>query len=265
VERIVFLTDGAVSTEDAVLERMRWRLGPARLHALGIGAAPNRYLMRQMAAAGRGLFDFISRVDEAENRIDTFLARLSRPVMTDLEMTWEGTAPLEIFPQRLPDLHAGEPLTLSARFGPGAGPGRLVLEGRVKGSRIRRVLEIGAGAGRTTGIATRWARAKVGGLTDSLHEGADPDAVRQAVIAVSRRFGIVTRFTSLVAVEEFPTASGDSRRISVPATVPATGQLPRGGTGEPLIRRVMILCLLAAAVTGFAGRAARRLRARERR
>jgi len=264
VERIVFLTDGAISTEDVVLDRIRSRLGSARLHTLGIGAAPNRYLMRQMAAAGQGLCDFISRVDQADNRIDAFLSRLSRPVMTDIVLTWEGVAPLETFPERLPDLHAGEPLTLSAWFGTGSGPGRLVLDGRIGGSRIRRVLDVGEGAGRPTGIATRWARAKVGDLMDSLHEGADPDAVRQAVIDVSRRFGIMTRFTSLVAVEEFPTANGDSRRVTVPSTVPAAGQLPRGGTREPLIRLAMILCALAAGVTGFASRAMSRVRRREK-
>jgi Ca-activated chloride channel family protein len=264
VERIVFLTDGAVSTEDVVLERIRSRLGPARLHTLGIGAAPNRYLMRQMAAAGRGLCDFISRVDQAENRIDAFLSRLSRPVMTDIALTWEGVAPLETFPGRLPDLHTGELLTLSAWFGPGSGPGRLVLDGRIGGSRIRRVLDVGEGAGGPTGIATRWARAKVGDLMDSLHEGAEPDAVRQAVIDVSRRFGIMTRFTSLVAVEEFPTANGENRRVTVPSTVPTAGQLPQGGTPEPLIRLAMILCALAAGVTGFASRAMSRVRCREK-
>jgi Ca-activated chloride channel family protein len=263
VERMIFLTDGAVSTEDAMLERIRSRLGAARLHTLGIGAAPNRYLMRQMAAAGQGLSDFISRVDQAENDIDLFLSRLSRPVMTDIELTWEGDAPLETYPRRLPDLHAGEPLTLSARFAHGAEPGRLILTGRLGGGRVRRVLDVGAGVGRSTGIATRWARHKVGDLLDSLHEGADPDAVRQEVIDVSSRFGIVTRYTSLVAVEEFPTANGDSRRVKVASATPGTGQLPLGGTREPLLRLVMMLCALAAGVTSFAGHALRRGRGGE--
>jgi Ca-activated chloride channel family protein len=242
-----------VSTEDAVLERIRSRLGGARLHTLGIGAAPNRYLMRRMAAAGRGLSDFISRVDQAENDIDVFLARLARPVMTDVELTWEGEQPLETYPQRLPDLHAGEALLLSARFAPGAAPGRLVLNGRLDGGPLRREVELGRGAGQDTGIATRWARHKVGDLMDSLHRGAGPDAVRQAVIDVSLQFGIVTRYTSLVAVEEFATANGESRRVRVASAAPGAGQLPLGGTGEPLLRLLMILCALAAGVTGLAG------------
>ncbi|TDI33964.1 MAG: VWA domain-containing protein [Acidobacteria bacterium] len=258
VERIVFMTDGAVSTEDAVLERIRSRLGKARLHTLGIGAAPNRYLMRKMAEAGKGLCDFISRVDQAGNQIDLFLSRLSRPVMTDIELTWEGDVPPDTYPQRLPDLHAGEPLILSARFAPGAGQGRVVLSGRLAGGPIRRVLDLGGSPGHATGIATRWARHKAGDLMDSLHQGADPDLVRRDVIEVSRRFGIVTRYTSLVAVEEFPTADGVNLQIRVASAVPGRGQLPLGGTHEPLMRLVMMLCAIAAGVTGLVGHALRR-------
>jgi len=208
VERIVFLTDGAVSTEDAMVERIRSHLGSTRLHTLGIGAAPNRCLMRQMAVAGQGLCDFISRVDQAENDIDLFLSRL-------------------------PDLHAGEPLTLSARFARAAGNGHLVMNGRLGEGRIRRVLDVGAGSHQPTGIATRWASHKVTDLVDSPHEGAD--AVRQAVVDVSRRFGIVTRHTSLVAVEEFPTANGGSRLVRVANAAPgaehALGRV-RNGMGR---------------------------------
>ena len=82
-QRIIFLTDGGVDDEDDILRIVRAGIGAARLHALGIGPAPNRYLMRKMAEAGRGLCEFISTTSGLDNRVDAFFARLSRPVMTD--------------------------------------------------------------------------------------------------------------------------------------------------------------------------------------
>ena len=248
-ERIVFLTDGAVSNEDAILQRVSSALGATRLHVLGIGAAPNRYLMSNLAAAGRGLCGFISRVERAENRIDAFLARLDRPVMTDLRLTWSGEQPLEVWPEQLPDLHAGEPLYLSVRFRSGAAPARLSFEGRLAGGSLLQEMDLNAGPERATGIATRWARAKVAALTDRLHRGGDTAAVRTEVIDVSKRFRIVTRYTSLVAVEAFPTAGEDARLVRIAGGLPGSGQLPFGGTHGPLHR---LAGLLLAAAGGIA-------------
>ncbi len=251
VQRIIFLTDGAVDNEDGILREVRARLGNARLHTLGIGSAPNRYLMRKMAAAGRGVCEFISDTATAENRVDAFLVRIDRPVMTDLALEWEGIDAHEIYPSPLPDLHAGEPLFVSARIGSGLSVRRLSLKGRTTDGPLSFELEAEDGPRAGTGVATRWARAKVESLMDTLHENADLDSVRRAVIGVSIPFGIVTRYTSLVAVEEFPTATGDAVPVRVANGLPLgsglPGDLPQGGTAEPL------LFLAGIVLAGFGG------------
>ena len=250
-QRIIFLTDGGVDDEDDVLRMVRAGLGAARLHALGIGPAPNRYLMRKMAEAGRGLCEFISTTSGVDNRVDAFFARLSRPVMTDLELDWEGVASAEIYPSRLPDLFSGEPLFVSARLGAGHSVRRVLLKGRTHDGPIGFDLIAEDGNPLESGVAVRWARARVESLTDALHENADPDAVRRAVIDVSTAFGIVTRYTSLVAVEETPSASGDVRLVKVPSGIPLgstlLGELPQGGTDEPLLFLVGILLVCSGA------------------
>jgi Ca-activated chloride channel family protein len=237
VRRLIFLTDGAVDNEDAILRDVRARLGRARLHALGIGSAPNRYLMRKMAEAGRGTCEFIATSDSAENRVEAFLARLDRPVMSDLRLEWDGVEPSDAYPSPLPDLHAGEPLYVSARIDGGRSVRRVTLRGRTLEGPLAfdlRTEERGGG----DGVATRWARARVESLMDTLHSNADPESVRRAVIGVAVPFGIVTRYTSLVAVEEFPTATGDALPVQVASGLPfgstLMGDLPQGGTMEPL-------------------------------
>jgi len=240
--RIIFLTDGAVDNEEAVLSEVRSGLAGARLHTLGIGAAPNRYLMRAMASAGRGLCDFISTTDGAGNRVDAFFSRLSRPVMTGLSLAWKGGESIESYPALLPDLHEGEPLFLSARLAPGRSLPRLVLCGSTLDGAEHLEAAAEGPAATDSGVAVRWGRARVEALLDTLHDGASPEAVRAAVIDVSRTFGIVTPYTSLVAEEEFPTATGGllpgegGERVARglgPARRPAAGRDRRAGPGPP--------------------------------
>jgi Ca-activated chloride channel family protein len=252
LQRIIFLTDGAADNEDAILQDVRSGLGAARLHTLGIGAAPNRYLMRKMAAAGRGLCEFISTTDGAANRVDAFLTRLDRPVMTDLTLTWDGTAPVESYPAFLPDLHSGEPLFLSARLAPGRTVPRLVMSGTTLEGTLRLDVTASGPAAPDSGVAVRWGRAKVESLLDTLHDGAESDQVRRAVVEVSTAFGFVSPYTSLVAVEKFPTATGDCQRARIANALPdgsqVLGDLPSGGTDGPILFLLGMLFLFAGSV-----------------
>jgi Ca-activated chloride channel homolog len=249
VPRVVLLTDGAVGNEDEVVRSIRAHPGRVRLHALGIGSAPNRYLMRKMAEAGRGLWGFISTTDGLSNRIDAFLARLDSPVLADLRLEWEGAPPEAIHPAVLPDLHAGETLWLSARQVPGAPLGRPVLVGRGPLGTLRLPIEVAAPSPEGSGVAVRWARAGIESLLDALQEGADPAAIRAEVVTLSKEFGIASPFTSLVAVEDFPTATGEARTVKVPSSLPVgstlDGSLPQGGTDDALRFLVGILLMIA--------------------
>ncbi|MGD8377386.1 MAG: VIT domain-containing protein [Acidobacteriota bacterium] len=229
LRRIVFLTDGGVNNEEEVLRIVHEGSGSVRLHALGIGAAPNRWLLREMARRGRGSCRFLPGPEEAEVEIEAFLARLDRPVLRDLRLSG-GRA--EIYPEPLPDLHAGEPLLASLRFAPGVPLGELRLAGRSRERELDLAVDVGRAAERSSGVAQRWARARVVALLDSLHRGADPDGVREAVVRTSLAYHILTRYTSLVAVEAYPTAANPASRVAVPAAWP-TGMLPRGGTTGP--------------------------------
>jgi len=257
VKRIVLITDGAVNGEEEMVSEVTRALGDARLNVVGIGAAPNRPLMRRIARAGRGSCEFIVSLEEVEERIDAFLRRIDRPVLADPRLDWDGAPPLDSYPGRLPDLHAGEPLFVSLRLGPSHPGTRARLTGWTETGSVEVDLAVPPDAPRGAGIATRWARARVDELLDGLHEGADPDKVREQIVGLATRFNLVTRFTSLVAVEETPTAAGPATAVAVANALPPgglqDGALPQGATSGPLLLRVgLLLVLLGAAVVGLA-------------
>ncbi len=235
--RVIFLTDGAVANEQEVLRAIAERLGETRLHTIGIGAAPNAYLMRKMAWHGRGICEFVATMKQADNRIDAFFDRLERPVWTDLELHWNGVQAEGVAPGRLPDLYRNEPLVLSAKLD-GASGGTLTVGGwSIDGWTERTVALDQTGIG-NNGIALTWARAQVETLMDSLLEGADQQAVRGDVIDLALAFHLVTAYTSLVAVEQYPGELSDGLQSARLA-------LPRSGTLDPLKRGVALLLVAA--------------------
>lgn len=262
VQRIILITDGAVGNEEAVSAAVARSLGAARLHIVGIGPAPNRFLMREVARFGRGACEFIVADSELGERMEAFLGRVDRPVMRDLSLDWDGAPPLESYPERLPDLHAGEPLFVSLKLSPAMRGARALLVGRLAEGEIGTDLKIAPNAPRGAGVATRWARAKVRSLLDGLHRGADPAQVRAAVIAVARRFNLVTRYTSLVAVEEYRTAEGTWTTLPVANSLPRgsrlrMGVLPQGGTAGPLILVIGFVLTCAGATLSWLWRLVR--------
>jgi len=235
--RVIFLTDGAVANEQEVLRAISGRLGDTRLHTIGIGAAPNAYLMRKMAWHGRGVCEFVATVTQAHNRIDAFFDRLERPVWTDLELRWDGVVAEGVAPGRLPDLHQDEPLVLSAKLGAQQG-GTLTVGGWSVDGWTERTVELDRTGIENQGVALTWARAQVETLQDSLYEGADEQTVRGGVVDIALAFRLVTAYTSLVAVEQYAGELSDG-----PGSF--TGrELPRTATLGPLRARAAWLLVM---------------------
>ena len=77
VRQVIFITDGAVSSETALFAAIEQRLGDARLFTVGIGSAPNSYFMRKAAQFGRGTYTHIGDVGR-RHREDDGLVRQAR-------------------------------------------------------------------------------------------------------------------------------------------------------------------------------------------
>ena len=222
LRRVVLITDGAVNNEDEVVTAVAGKLGESRLHVVGIGPAPNRWLMRKLAASGRGAAEFIGSISDVRARTEALLARTERAVITGVAVEGGGT-PLEIAPDPIPDLYDGKPLVITGRIPKGVEVGRLTLSGTAAGGPVTLDLPLDA-ASPHAGIGTRWARARAESLEDARRAGADPERVRRDVIDLALRFTLVTPYTSFVVVEnESPELEG-------------VEELPSCGTLDPLLR-----------------------------
>ncbi len=248
LRQVVLATDAAIGNEDELLRLIEAERGEARLFPVGIGSAPNEHFLRKAAEAGRGTRAVIRDVNAVAEEMDALLARLDRPAMRDITLDWPGVA--EAYPARVPDLYQGEALQVVARLDRLAGA--VTVRGRTPEPWARRVPLSGETPTPAPGIGRLWARGRVDELEDRLRRGADEDEVRPMIVDVALRHGLVTRFTSLVAVDRTPVRPQDeamgSTRIGN-ATPAGSLAFAQGSTGWPReLALAAALALLALAL-----------------
>lgn len=251
LRQVIFMTDGSVANEEALFETIVSGLGRSRLFTVGIGSAPNAYFLRRAARFGRGTHTLVASPGDVQARMEELFAKLERPVLSDIEVLWNDE--VEMWPERIPDLYAGEPVVVTARLARSVG--EVTVRGRRAGRpwEVRLPLHEGEPA---SGIGVLWARRKIASLMDSLAGGADANEVRGAVVALALEQHLVSRWTSLVAVDVTPSRPPDEALAGgvVPANLPAgwdpaaVGLLPRGATPAPLLRLAGLTLLLGSAL-----------------
>jgi len=226
LRQVVFLTDGAVSNEDELFQQIAARIGENRLFTIGIGSAPNSYFMRKASQVGRGSFTYIGKPEEVEDRITALLDKLARPALTDIAVEWPAglDAVAEFYPNPIPDLYDGEPILLTARL---AGAKLSDLSGSLK-LRGKRLSEAWEGEislkhiEPATGVASIWARSKFEDVEDGVYRGRPAEEVRSEALDLALAHQLVTRYTSLVAVDETPVRDVDDplHRLEIPRNLP---------------------------------------------
>ncbi|MBI2841249.1 MAG: marine proteobacterial sortase target protein [Acidobacteria bacterium] len=238
VRQVIFITDGCVSNEDELFRAITGGLGASRLFTVGIGSAPNSYFMRKAAEFGRGTFTYVGDLSEVSAKMGALFAKLESPVLSDVRIAWSGAA-VEAWPDKVPDLYLGEPVVVAAATTSVDG---VEVFGRIGGEPWQQSLRFDSEA-RGSGIGALWARHKIEALMDTLSEGAEEEKVRPEVVAVALQHHLVSKYTSLVAVDVTPTApqGADTQTHKIPANLPSGwkydkvfGTLPQTATPGPL-------------------------------
>jgi Ca-activated chloride channel family protein len=223
---VVFLTDGYIGNEYEVLALLRSRIGDARLFAFGVGSGVNRFLLDRMGTLGRGFTRYMDSTENVKAVAKELADRLDAPVLTDIRIDWGSLDPRDVAPQGIPDLFAGGSVRVQGRYAHG-GQYHLVVHGRVRGREAALPMDVTLpeASPSESAIPLVWARASIASLMDDLSlDPAHRDSNRSnedlqaEVTRLGLEFGLVTRWTSFVAVSEkvVNSAPEDARTVAVP-------------------------------------------------
>ena len=237
---VLLLTDGYVGGEDTMFRVVRRHLGGARLFSMGVGSSVNRYLLEGLAEMGRGdvIYHFGNKPLGAA--VAEFYDRIAHPALSDIEIDWGGLEVSDQYPSEVPDLWAGQPMRVVARYQPGedAVDGQLTTVITVRGVlgttpvAWELPLEVPAIEPQHEALDSLWARRKIRDL-QWYPRGRSPAEVKQAVIDVALEHHLVSSYTSLVAIDDEPSPCGPAGiHVSVPNAAPAGVSMVGGEYGE---------------------------------
>ena len=209
---LVLVTDGLVADDLAAIAAAK-RLG-VPVHVIGVGPAPARGLLTQIAAATGGTIRFALPADDLAAAARSTLADVATPP-APLTVSWGTLSASDVVPSVLPRLGAGQAMIVLARV-------KRVATANARAHGELFSLETTAPSRKLDGattlagpLARRWARTRL----DDLLVGADNQA---AVTRHALAFGLVSPYTSLVAIgTDVIVEGGVKHSVAVPVSVPS--------------------------------------------
>jgi Ca-activated chloride channel family protein len=218
LRQVVFITDGAIGNEQELFATIGQARGRSTIFMVGIGSAPNTYLMTRAAEMGRGTFTLISDLAQVKERMRELFTKIGQPVVTGLSAELPGAV---LSPSSLPDLYRGEPVLMMAEAQ--SLTGDLKVSGLIGETPWSVKLPLAAAA-QGKGVSKLWAHRKVDEIETAatLGQMSTEDANRE-VLKVALLHQIVSSQTSLIAVDKSPKRPLDQplRRAEVPLNLPA--------------------------------------------
>jgi Ca-activated chloride channel family protein len=205
---VLFLTDG-LATEGIVdtpllLETIQ-REAPdsTRLFAFGVGDDVDTVLLDSLAENHRGATSYVRPGQQIDEQVGAFYAKVSTPVLADLEIDYDGIVVEQTYPSTLPDLFAGSQLVIAGRYRDG-GPAAITLRGTVNG--VEQIFTYQDNLFRSSGgdefIPRLWATRAIGHLMNEIRLRGENSELVESIINLSLRYGIITPYTSYLIEED---------------------------------------------------------------
>ena len=241
---LVFLTDGQPTINETnpakLQEAVRgWNGDQTRIFVFGVGSDVNTNLLDTIAADAGGTRDYVREHENIEEKTGALFAKLSHPVMRDLELTVDGMRVTRVVPSKLPDLFVGSRLEVVGRY-LGDGPRAIRLTGMVGDVRREYVYEGTFAKGLVANhdfVPSLWAQRRVGVLLDEIRLNGQHQELLDEVCRLGVEYHIVTPYTSHLIVEEglrVSTGTGGGRQYRGPGnTVPPGGARASGTSSGP--------------------------------
>ncbi len=187
--------------------------------------------MTRAAEIGRGTYTHIGSVDQVAERMRELIEKLESPAVTGLAVSYSAGA-LDAAPEVLPDLYRGEPVVMVAKLA--GSDGTLEIAGLIGGKPWSVALPV-AKAAEGAGLSKLWARRKItdAEMARRLNQLPSTEA-DQRILALALDHHLVSRLTSLVAVDKTPARPAGAHlvRAELPLNLPAGWEFDKVFGGE---------------------------------
>jgi Ca-activated chloride channel homolog len=247
---IVIATDGYVDIEEEAMDLIKNSLDKSNLFAFGIGRGVNRFLIEGLARAGNGEPFIIPTEKDANEKVEKFRSYIESPVLTDIQVEYDGFKVYDVEPMKVPDVFAQRPIIIFGKWKTESGNeksdvrtqagGQIKISGLSGGNeRLNVTIPVAVFASEEKGDALKylWARHKLASLSD-YNTINNREENKNLITKIGIDYNLLTKFTSFIAVDS-EIRNKDGKQVSVKQPLP----LPEGveneavGGAAPLMMR----------------------------
>jgi len=214
---IIFLTDGLATEGEIETDRILDNVDDAapdnvRIFAFGVGDDVNTILLDTMAEAHRGASAYVRPGEDIDEEVSAFYAKVSTPLLSDVELDFGDIRVEDTYPYPLPDLFAGTQLVLVGRYREG-GDTTITLEGEVNDRWQSFEYEDVhfRDRGGDAFIPRLWATRKIGYLLSQIRLHGESRELVDEIVDLSVRYGIISPYTSFLVDETEDVLSEEGR------------------------------------------------------
>ncbi|SMC54736.1 VIT domain-containing protein [Kibdelosporangium aridum] len=230
---LVLVTDGQIGNEDQLLRELSQALSGVRVHTVGIDRAVNEAFLQRLAGSS-GRYELVESEDRLDDAMQNIHRRIGAPVAVGLSLSSSGLAVEEdsVAPSPIPDLFEGVPVVVTGRF-TGTPTGSVTVT-----SADNWTAEVTATPSDNPSLGALWARARIRDLEDQYVAGfGDQTPLETQIIDTSLKFGVLSRFTAFVAVDQrVVNEGGKTHKVTQPVDLPSGWEMhaPVPAAGAPM-------------------------------
>ncbi len=242
---LVFMTDGLATvgetkTDGIIANLAKTKKVDVRIFPFGFGYDVNTSLLDKIGTENGGISDYVQPKEDLEVKVSNFFSRVSSPVLSDLELNM-GTVRTEMmYPRKLGDLFKGMQLTVIGRYKNDADLRNIAIS--LKGKTGKDVktykyddLQFPLLSTENEFLPRLWASRRVGWLVEEIRINGETKEVKDEVVELGTRYGIVTPYTSYLATDgSVVSTSRDARGLATLA--PGASQRMRSVSGADAVQ-----------------------------
>ncbi len=238
---LVFMTDGLPTVGETNVEKIiknsrEVKVDGLRLFTFGVGYDVNTQLLDKIAEENSGSADYIEPKEDLEVKVGNFFTKVNSPVLTGLDLNFGSVKTDLVYPRKTPDLFRGNQLMMIGRYKNDADLKNITLRLSGKTGKENRTfnydnLSFPMRAEDNNFLPRLWATRRVGWLMEQIRNNGETKEVRDEIVDLGTRFGIVTPYTSYLATDGSE-VNMSNRQISNLPIQRRDGAMYGGGQGS---------------------------------
>ena len=205
-----------------------------RIFPFGFGYDVNTALLDKLGSENSGISDYVQPKEDLEIKVSNFFARVSSPVLSDLDLDMGPVETEFMYPRKPGDLFKGMQIAMIGRYKNAGDLKNISILLRGKNGKESRSFSYGdldfpLRSEDNEFLPRLWASRRVGWLIEQIRLNGETKEVKDEVVELGTRYGIVTPYTSYLATDGSVSGARDVVQLQNLSRAAAPKMMERSG------------------------------------